>query len=309
MPFDMEMSEYKEDMELKKSLLQHCLVTGGAGFIGTNLIKRLLKDGHTVVSVDNYSTGNKDNHQDGVVYVDGDVSNESTWDKLKDDDYDVVFHMAALARIKPSFKNPTEVINANVNGTANTLQFARDKDIPLIFAGSSSFHGGVYKNPYTFSKWEAEELCRLYQELFKSKISICRFYNVYGDYMIDEGSYRTVLSIFLNQIKNDEVLTITSDGKQRRDFTHVDDIVDAMVKIFNQESYGHIFELGRGKNYSMKEVVMMISKLSSKSVSWTFIPEIVGEMRDTLCESKLARDILGWTPKRNLKSWLKEKLI
>jgi len=306
MPFDMEIDEYNEEIKNRTSL-KHCLVTGGAGFVGTNLIKRLLKDDHKVVSVDNYSTGNKDNHQEGCLYIEGDISDKSTWDELKDDHWDMVFHMAALARIKPSFENPTEVINANVNGTANTLQFARDKDIPLIFAGSSSFHGGVYKNPYTFSKWEAEELCKLYQELFKSKIAICRFYNVYGDYMIDEGPYRTVLSIFLNQIKNGETLTITGDGSQKRDFTHIDDVVDGMIKIFEQDAYGHTFELGRGENYSIKEVVLKMSELKG-GVGWTFIPKIQGEMQDTLCESSLAEEILGWDPKCNLTEWLEEIL-
>ena len=303
----MEVDEYNDEM-IEKLGPKHCLVTGGAGFVGTNLIKRLLRDGHTVVSVDNYSTGTKDNHQPGAAYFEGDISDATTWDNERFKQCDIVFHMAALARIKPSFENPTEVIKSNVSGTANTLQFTRDRDIPMIYAGSSSFHGGVYKNPYTFSKWEAEELCRLYQELFESKISICRFYNVYGDYMINEGSYRTVLSIFLNQIENDETLTITSDGKQKRDFTHVDDIVDAMIKIMQKQAYGYIFELGRGKNHTIKDVVKMMSKYSKKSVGWTFIPEIKGEMRETLCDSDTASKVLGWKPNVNLEKWIEEKL-
>ena len=281
------------------------LVTGGVGFVGTNLIKRLLKDGHDVTSLDNYSTGFKENEQEGCKYVNIDIR-----DNFDDyvSDIDVIFHLAALPRIKPSFENPKEVCDINVGGTHNILDYAKNHKIPMIYAGSSSFWGGTYKNPYTFSKWQGEELCKLYERIYGLSITICRFYNVYGDNMPESGSYRTVLPIFLEQYKNGEPLTITGQGNQRRDFTHVDDIIGAMMRIVQLNKWGSTFELGRGKNYSIKELVLMISKFTDGKVSWTHIPEIRGEMKETLCKSELARKKLRWEPKINLNEWLEDKL-
>ena len=285
------------------------LVTGGAGFVGTNLIKRLLKDYHEVTSIDNYSTGFRENEQKGCTYIHGDVRDLEFWGRrLEKDDMipDVIFHMAALPRIKPSFENPSEVINVNVNGTVNVLEYARKNDVPVIYAGSSSFHGGVYKNPYTFSKWQGEELCKMYERVYGLSVAICRFYNVYGDHMPESGEYRTVLPIFLEQYKNGEPLTITSDGEQRRDFTHVDDIVDAMMKVSHLNKWGPIYELGRGKNHSINEVTEMFGVMGKNGV--IYIDEIPGETRDTLCTSELARKKLNWDPKINLEEWIKEQL-
>ena len=134
-------------------------------------------------------------------------------------------------------------------------------------------------------------------------ITICRFYNVYGDCMPTEGSYRTVLPIFLEQYRNNETFTITGDGKQRRDFTHVDDIIDAMMKVVQLNKWGNVYELGRGKNYSIKQVVDMFP-----DPAWTYIDMIPGEARDTLCRSELARKKLKWKPKINLEDWIKEQL-
>tara|TARA_R110000744_G_scaffold37378_3_gene85685 strand:- start:126 stop:506 length:381 start_codon:yes stop_codon:yes gene_type:complete len=122
------------------------------------------------------------------------------------------------------------------------------------------------------------------------------------------GGYRTVLPIFLEQYKNDEPLTITGDGEQRRDFTHVDDIVDAMMKVVQLNKWGNVYELGRGKNYSIKELVLMISKLTGGKIGWNFIPKIRGEMKETLCKSELARKKLKWEPKINLNEWLEKQL-
>tara|TARA_B100000287_G_scaffold138710_2_gene130639 strand:- start:5027 stop:5860 length:834 start_codon:yes stop_codon:yes gene_type:complete len=274
------------------------LVTGGVGFIGTNLVKRLLEDGYEVVSFDNYSTGFSSNEQSGCDYLNHNIT--INFDYMSD--VDVIFHLAALPRIKPSFENPTESIDVNVNGTANVLEYARRYGIPVIYAGSSSFWGGVYNNPYTFSKWQGEELCKMYEQIYGLNVTICRFYNVYGDYMSDEGEYRTALSIFLDQYKKGEPLSITGDGEQRRDFTHVDDIVDAMIRIVKLNKWGNVYELGRGKNYSINEVADMFG---TKKV---YIDEIPGEMRETLCRSELARKKLKWEPKINLKDWIEEKL-
>jgi UDP-glucose 4-epimerase len=281
------------------------LVTGGVGFVGTNLIKRLINDGHNVISLDNYSTGHKENEQAECEYLNVDITdtqdylNFNLWDIDKPD---VIFHMAALPRIKPSFENPTEVIDVNVNGTTNVLDYARHNKIPVIYAGTSSFWGGVYKNPYTFSKWQGEEICKMYEKIYGLSVTICRFYNVYGEHMPTKGEYRTVLPIFLEQYRKGKPLTITSDGEQRRDFTHVDDIIDAMMKIVQLNKWGSVYELGRGKNYSINEIADLFGQEK------IYIDEIPGETRNTLCKSEMARKKLKWKPSRSIIDWIKEKL-
>ena len=280
------------------------LVTGGVGFIGTNLIKRLLKDGHEIVSIDNYSTGLKKNEQNGVVYHNVDISNYKSFDQFIED-VDLAFHLAALPRIQPSFKNPTTTFKANVQGTINILDWCKEKKIPLVYAGSSSTHGGVYRNPYTFTKWQGEELCKLYSKLFSIRVSICRFYNVYGPYQLIEGEYCTIIGIFERQYNNNEHLTITGDGEQRRDFTHVNDIVDGLIKCGielitndNSKANGEIFELGRGINFSINDVANMFGGEKK------YINENPGEVRDTLCIDLKAKEILKWNPKENLEDYI-----
>ena len=175
------------------------LVTGGVGFVGTNLIKRLLSDGHEVISFDNYSTGFKKNEQDGCKYLNFDVSQKFDFE----DNIDVIFHMAALARIQPSINNPSKTLRNNFESTLNILDYARLHDIPVIYAGSSSKHHGLYGSPYAWSKYSGEQLCKLYSDVYGLNTSICRFYNVYGPHHIRSGTYATVLGIFERLYKRD----------------------------------------------------------------------------------------------------------
>ena len=280
------------------------IVTGGVGFIGTNLVKRLLKDGHEIVSLDNYSTGLKENELDGCKYYNVNICDYKNFDQYIED-VDLVFHLAALPRIQPSFKNPLTTFKTNVEGTINLLDWCREKNTPLVYAGSSSTHGGVYKNPYTFTKWQGEELCNLYSKVYSLQTSICRFYNVYGPHQLTEGEYCTVIGIFERQKNNGEALTITGDGQQRRDFTHVDDIVDGLIKCGldlinenNSVANGETFELGRGINYSINEVANMFGGEK------TYINQKKGEVRDTLCVDLKAKELLNWNPKRNLEDYI-----
>jgi hypothetical protein len=192
------------------------LVTGGAGFIGTNLIKSLLSEGHSVVSVDNYNTGLKSNHQDGCLYLNKDIrtmSDYSAWG-----DFDVVYHLAAIARIQPSFQDPESYFTTNANATMKLARYCASKNIPLIYAGSSSHHSGKYKNPYTFSKDIGEEIIQLFQQHYGLKSSIARFYNVYGPYQLKEGGYTTLIGAWEKLIEEDKPLVIYGDGEKRRDF-------------------------------------------------------------------------------------------
>ena len=274
--------------------MKKILVTGGVGFIGTNLIKRLLSEGHEVISVDNYSTGKKENEQEGCVYHDLDIN-----DRELNFNVDVIFHIAALARIQPSLIRPQETIEANVNGTLNVLELARKNNTPVIFAGSSSFHHGLYGSSYAWSKHAGEQLCKLYSEVYGLNTSICRFYNVYGPHQLEDGEYSTVLGIFERQYRNDEPLTITGKGEQRRDFTHVDDIVDGLYRCMDKDLKAEIFELGRGVNYSINEIVDMFG------AERKYIPARSGEYDVTLCTDTKAHEMLGWTPTKNLEDYIK----
>jgi len=294
------------------------LVTGGAGFVGTNLIKRLLTDGYEVTSLDNYSTGKKENEQDGCKYIDVDISDKLRRHKAfgleiyQVEKPDIIYHLAAKARIVPSIQNPTKSLFNNIDSTINILEYARVNNIPLVYAGSSSSHGDIYANPYTFTKWNGEELCKLYHNVYDLPIAICRFYNVYGDHQLTEGAYCTVLGIFERLFKAGEPLTITSDGEQRRDFTDVMDIVDGLVRcgdaLYNDVLMGDVsgqeFELGNGKNYSINELADAFGDYPRE-----YIPERPGEMRETLNTDKKAQDMLGWKPKGDIIEYIKENYI
>jgi len=277
------------------------LVTGGAGFVGTNLIKRLLKDDHTIVSLDNYSTGLKSNHQRGVLYVECDIKDIDTrkdasyWNR-----YDIVFHLAAKARIQPSFKNPLDYFETNATATMKLVEMCSKCNIPLIYAGSSSKHSGRFKNPYTFSKDVGEDIVKLYQEHFGLKASIARFYNVYGPHQLTEGGYTTLIGRWIHNIQNEKQCLIYGDGCKRRDFTHIDDIVDALIRIPKKEAWGYEFELGKGKNHSVNEVAEMFG------IDVKYEDDKPGEAQTTLNTDTLATAILNWRPKINLSDYIKE---
>ncbi|MBC8428476.1 NAD-dependent epimerase/dehydratase family protein [bacterium] len=291
------------------------LVTGGAGFVGTNLIKKLLRDGvhpenenlqHQIVSLDNYSTGLVENHQKGAFYHSIDLTH-GKYPSGKSIDYleffngdspDVIFHLAALARIQPSLIDPVPAIENNFNGTLNILEYARKNNIRVVYAGSSSFHHGLYSSPYAWSKYGGEELCKLYSEVYGTSTAICRFYNVYGKYQVEDGPYSTVMGIFERQHRNGEPLTITGDGEQRRDFTHVDDIVNGLVLCMTDKFNADIFELGSGVNYSMNELADMFGGEKK------YIPARPGEYDKTLCDYSRAELRLGYKPTRNLDDYI-----
>ena len=288
------------------------LVTGGVGFVGTNLIKRLLKDGHEVVSVDNYSTGKKENEQEGCRYYNFDLSFKTPqfW-VMKDFNFDVIYHLAAIARIQPSFKTPARSFESNTMGTLNILESARNNNIPVIFSGSSSSNGDKFANPYTLSKSLAEQMVELYNKVYKLPTTICRFYNVYGPHQLTEGDYCTLIGIFERLKKEDEIFTVTGTGEQRRDFTHVDDIVDALVKCGERHYFdggseinGETLELGRGKNYSVMEIVKAFGEEVVR-----YLPARPGEMEETLCTDKKAQYLLNWKPKRDVIKFIKETYI
>ena len=274
------------------------IVTGGAGFVGTNLIIKLLKEGHKVVSIDNYHTGLEENHIEGCEYLNYDIRNIKDYSWLKPD---LVFHMAAIARIQPSFKDPIDYFTTNANGSLNLINWCAKNNVPVVYAGSSSKHSGRFKNPYTFSKDVGEDIVNLYQKHYGLKASIARFYNVYGPYQLLEGGYCTVIGIWLKAFREGKTLLVTGDGEQRRDFTNIDDIVDALYRIALADAWGFEFELGRGKNYSINELVKMIGR------DYEYIPARPGEARVTLNTDTTAKDVLGWNPTINIEDYIKNE--
>jgi UDP-glucose 4-epimerase len=299
------------------------LVTGGAGFVGTNLIKRLLRDGHNVVSIDNYSTGKRENEQEGCTYLECGLEHmferyeiakfPDEFDKVLFGMYpelsepDIIFHLAAIARIQPSFEHPVYTHHSNVTSTLNLLDWARGKKIPVVYAGSSSSNGDKFANPYTLSKSQGEQLVELYNKVYDLPTVICRFYNVYGPHQLTEGDYCTLIGIFEKLYKEGRPLTITGDGEQRRDFTHVDDIVDGLIRCGEsiREVSGEVFELGRGKNYSVNE----IAQAFGENYPTKYIDGKPGEMRETLCSDENANELLGWNPQFDVIDFIKENYI
>ena len=287
------------------------LVTGGVGFVGSNLIEKLHKQGHEVISVDNYSTGKKENEHSFCEYHNVDLQ-EHPLEYVKMEKPDIIYHLAAKARILPSIQNPLHTMKNNVNSMIHVLDYARSKNVPVVYAGSSSVVGDIYSNPYTLSKFYGEELCKMYSEVYDTPISICRFYNVYGKYQLTEGAYCTLIGIFERLYNNNQPLTITGDGEQRRDFTHVDDIVDGLIRCgkgLNSSGdrlviMGKTFELGRGKNYSVNEIADTFGDYPRE-----YIDGRSGEMRETLNTDTMARDMLGWNPKGDVIDYIKNNIL
>ena len=276
------------------------LVTGGAGFIGTNLIKRLLKEGHEVVSVDNYNTGLESNHQSGCLYLERDIRNISgylPWGK-----FDIVYHLAAIARIQPSFADPEDYFTTNANATMKLAKYCAENNTPLVYAGSSSHHSGKYKNPYTFSKDIGEEIIQLFQQHYNLKATVVRFYNVYGPYHLKEGGYTTLIGAWEKRVEKSLPLVIYGDGTKRRDFTHVDDIVDGLVLVNTKQAWNSTFELGRGQNYSVQEIA------DAFGVEVEYGENKPGEANTTLCTDVTAREVLGWNPQKDIINYIKEYL-
>ena len=279
------------------------IVTGGAGFIGTNLIKRLVAQGHNVTSLDNYNTGLRSNHIDGATYIDFDIRNLGTKSKAYWEKFDVVFHMAAIARIQPSFEHPQDYFDTNATATMKLAKICAECNIPLIYAGSSSHHSGKFKNPYTFSKDIGEEIIQLFQMHYGLRASISRFYNVYGPHHLKQGGYCTLLGTWEHCLETGEQIAIYGDGSKRRDFTHVDDIVDALIMIWQQGAWGYEFELGRSKNYSVLDIANMYGINDIK-----YLADKPGEAQETMCTDMTAHQVLGWEPVKNIEDYIKEYL-
>lgn len=285
------------------------LVTGGAGFIGTNLIKRLISEGHEVWSIDNYDSGTKDNHVEGAIYHTQDIQRENFWNGsilswLTQMEFDVCFHLAALSRIQPSFQDPLRTYKVNTEATGYIAEWARKNNVKVVYAGSSSRWHDPYQSPYACYKHMGEEILKLYKKVYGCKFETARFYNVYGPGEIVDGDWAAVLGIWRRQVRDGEKITIVGDGEQRRDFTHVSDIVDGLYRIaMSDEQHEDAWELGTGVNFSINELYAMFKE--QFGVECEYIPEQAGNYRKTLQENKDANERLGWSPTDQLQQYVK----
>ena len=276
--------------------MKKVLVTGGAGFIGSNLLKSLIEYNHKLFSLDNYSTGQKKNEIDGVKYIEEDILNIGNITN----DFDLCFHLAAQSRVQPSFRNPEESFLVNALGTSKVMEWARINNTKVIYAGSSSKHHNPSDSPYAMYKFLGEEICKLYRKSFNVNVEIARFYNVYGPGENIDEVFGNVIGIWRSKIAKGEHLPIIGDGEQKRDFIHVFDLVDGLLKIaFSELNHEDAWELGTGINYSINSVFKFFNERFN--VNSIYLPDQQGNYRKTLRENDDTLKLLNWEPKDRLK--------
>lgn len=274
------------------------LVTGGAGFIGSNLCKRLVQEGHTVISLDNYFTGSRENHVPGVEYREGHTKDI---EKHISETPDLIYHLGEYSRVEKSLEEPALVWDLNKAGTFGVVEFWRKRGCKLIYAGSSTKFGdgglGRMQSPYAWTKASNTELVQNYGAWYGLPYAITYFYNVYGPGE-RAGTYGTVIEIFRQKSVTGEPLSVTAPGTQKRNFTHIDDIIDGLVLV-GADGMGDDFGIGDEQAYSILEVAQM------------FGGEIV--MKPASPGNRMSADIdtskthsLGWSPKKNLAAYIAE---
>ena len=293
------------------------LVTGGAGFIGSNLVDYLLKQGHEVICVDNESAECNDKFywNDKACNIIGDITDYKFIKNLFTE-VDYVFHLAAESRLQPAIKNPIEAVYKNCVGTTTILQCAREAGVKrLIYSSTSSGYGFNSSpnvetqpddclNPYSASKVAAEKFCKMYSDLYGLETVVLRYFNVFGERSPRRGQYAPVIGIFDRQKLSGEALTIVGDGTQRRDFIYVGDVAKANLiaaeATLDKKYFGQVFNIGSGINYSVQEIADAISD------NQTYIPKRDGEMETTWSNIEKASEILGWKPEVDVLEWIKK---
>ncbi|UTW00182.1 NAD-dependent epimerase/dehydratase family protein [Marinomonas rhizomae] len=270
------------------------LVTGGAGFVGSHLCERLLKmGGYDVYSLDNYFTGSEDNHIDGVTYIRGETKNISA---IVDFAPDMVYHLGEYSRVEQSFEDIEKVWAYNKEGIFAVLEFVRKVGCKILYAGSSTKFGdgglGRSASPYAWTKASNTELVMNYGNWFNVPYAITYFYNVYGDREIQTGKYATLIALFKEKMKNNESLTVVSPGSQKRNFTHIDDIIDGLVLV-GEHGYGDEFGIGSEEGFSVVDVANMFGG------NIKMLPERKGNRMtaDVMTDKTKA---LGWSAKKTL---------
>ena len=299
--------------------MQKVIVTGGAGFIGSNLVDRLINDGFDVTVIDNESAECNEEfyHNYKAKYHKIDIENYDEIEPLfKGIDY--VFHLAAESRIQPTLERPVKACMTNYIGTCNVLEASRRNNIKRVMYSSTSSAYGLKNsiplresmqrdclNPYSVTKVGAEDLCKMYYTLYGLECVIFRYFNVFGERQPLKGQYAPVVGLFLEMKKSGKPMTVVGDGLQTRDYTYVGDVVEANMLAMstdNKDSFGGIYNVGSGINHSVLDLVEMIG---GKHIH---LPSREGEARHTLADiGKIMLD-LNWEPKVTIKKWIKNYL-
>jgi UDP-glucose 4-epimerase len=289
-----------------------CLVTGGAGFIGSHIVDRLVKLKYDVVVVDDLSAPENEKFyfNDDAAYHELSIHDDDCSSIFEHVDY--VFHLAARSRIQPTIGSPGECFETNVVGTQRVLDWSRRAGVKrVVYSGTSSLYGHQNKipftpnmpsdclNPYSMSKWMGERVCELYSQLYGLDSIVLRYFNVYGPREPVKGTYAPVIGLFKRQRDAKEKLTVVGDGEQRRDFTYIDDVVDANMRAMLFYRYPdnagfEVYNVGSGKNYSINEIAELVSG------EVTHIAERPAEVRETLADISKTVDELDWYPKCEL---------
>ena len=296
----------------------YSLVTGGSGFIGSNLVDYLLSKGERVICIDNESANNDKfywSDNDRVISLKVDICN---YKELRNCFMNVkhVYHLAAESRLQPAIENPIQAVHRNCVGTATVLQCAREAGVQrFIYSSTSSGYGNNpvpnvetqpddCLNPYSASKIAAEKFCKMYTNLYGLETVILRYFNVYGDRSPTKGQYAPVIGIFQRQKDAGEPLTIVGDGSQKRDFIHVKDVARAnyLASIMPLKGHaGEVFNVGSGKCVSVQSIADAISD------NQTYIPKRPGEMDVTFANISKIANVLGWMPEIDVLDWIKQQ--
>tara|TARA_R110001606_G_scaffold368717_1_gene524601 strand:+ start:277 stop:1176 length:900 start_codon:yes stop_codon:yes gene_type:complete len=296
--------------------MQKVIVTGGAGFIGSHLVDKLIEQNIKVIILDNCSTGKTKNINPKACYMNLDITTINPNTLLNEEtDIDAIFHLAAKTTVQESINKPEYYNNVNVKGTLNILELAKNLNVKrVIFSSSSSVYGDAKiptsethplnpLSPYALNKMIGEQYCKLYSKIYNIDTVCLRYFNVYGDRMNNEGGYKLVFPIFKEQTLNNKPLTINNDGEQRRDFVHVNDVVDANILVAKHESNfkGNVYNVGNGRSYSINKIADMFG---GKKQYGNKVIEPFETLADT---SKMDLD-LNFKTENNIKKWIKNYL-
>ena len=290
------------------------VVTGGAGFIGSNLVDSLIEKNNEVHIIDNFLSGKIQNCHSNAIIHELDIADEKNLNAIRNIfvGANTIFHCAAVARVQPSIQNPIHYEKNNTIGVVNSLKAAVDSKVKrFIYSASSSAYGPTEKlpsiesdpvnpiSPYAAQKYYGEVVCKMFSEVYGLETVSLRYFNVYGEKQNLGGAYATVVGIFLDQLQHDKPLTINGDGKQKRDFTYVGDVVKANILASTSKKVGRgeVINIGSGTNISINEVANMIGdKFKFKKA--------LKEPFANLASIEKAKKLLDWEPKMNLKSWI-----
>jgi nucleoside-diphosphate-sugar epimerase len=296
--------------------MSNYLVTGGAGFIGTNIVKQLLAEGHSVRVLDNYAGGKKEERiQEGAEYINGDILNESDLDKACAG-VDGIFHLAALPRVTFSVEKPWETHDVNVNGTLKVLLAAKKHGVKrLVFSSSSSTYGSNEEkllqednelkmpvSPYALHKLAGEHYCRLFSELFGVETVSLIYFNIYGPYFDPDGAYALVIGRFLKQAQEGQPMSVCGDGMYYRDYTHVKDVVRANILAMTKETVGKGERINIG-NSNPQSVLDLVNIIGGEH---EFVPARPGDPRYAGADTTKAKELLGWEPSITLEEGIAE---